>query len=425
MPSSLRLNVQLPDCAAPLFKPKRYKSLRGGRGSAKSWTVAQTLALLGMQKPKRILCARETQSSIRDSVHKLLSDRMQAMGLAGAFYHPEVRTITAPNGTEFLFAGLSDQTAESLKSFEGVDIVWVEEGQVTSQRSWDILIPTIRKDDSEIWVTWNPELDTDPTWKLLVENKGDDVLDIEMNWRDNPWFSDVLNKERLKAKATMSEADYNNIWEGMPRPAVTGAIYAEEVAKLYSQNRVGAFGHDPFLLTHLVFDLGWNDSMFIGFVQRVASSIRVIDCIEDDHKTLSWYNQEIRKRSYNFGTVYLPHDGDHDDYKTGTSARKIMEGLGWTVEVLPNLPITEGIRAGRMAFEQAYINKETCAPLLECLKRYRRSIPNTTGEPGAPVHDKYSHGADMWRYTALAAPMMTNGQEMKLPPLKYPKAGIP
>lgn len=380
---------------------------------------------MGMQRPLRILCARETQSSIRESVHKLLCDCQKDMGLAGTFYRPEVRSIKAPNGTEFLFTGLSDQTAESLKSFEGVDIVWIEEAQVLTQRSIDILIPTIRKDGSELWFTWNPELDTDPTWKLLVEDKDDDVLDIVMNWRDNPWFNYVLNKERLKAKATMSEADYNNIWEGMPRPAVTGAIYANEVASMMAEGRAGTFGHDPFLVAYPVFDLGWNDKMSIVICQKVASSLRIIDHLENDHQTYDWYSQELRKKPYNWGTMFLPHDGARGDPRDGKTVKQIYEGLGWNVEVLTRTDPNTRIRAARMAFKQCYINKPLCPQLLEALKRYRRGIPSSTGEPGAPVHDEWCHAADAFGYAAEAAPQMTNGQEMKLPPLKYPKAGIP
>jgi phage terminase large subunit len=124
------------------------------------------------------------------------------------------------------------------------------------------------------------------------------------------------------------------------------------------------------------------------------------------------------------GTVYLPHDGGHGDYKTGKTAKQIMEDLKWTVEVLPNQPVADGIRAARMAFAQMSIDKIKCERLIECLKRYRRSISNTTQEAGNPVHDQFSHGADAYRYTALAAPMMDNQTGMSLPPLKYGRLGI-
>jgi phage terminase large subunit len=159
-------------------------------------------------------------------------------------------------------------------------------------------------------------------------------------------------------------------------------------------------------------------------VQRHISSLRIIDYIEDDHKTLDWYSKAMREREYSWGTVYLPHDGGHGDYKTGKSAQEILEDLKWTVEVLPKQPITDGIREARMAFSQLSIDRVKGARLVECLKRYRRNVSNATGEAGNPIHDEYSHGADMYRYTAQAAPLMDNMTGMSLPKLKYGSLGI-
>lgn len=371
----------------------------------------------------RILCTREVQQSIRDSVHKLLSDQIENLGL-GSLYDVDLRGIHGKCGTEFMFAGLSDQTAESLKSYEGVDIVWLEEAQVLSKRSWTILVPTIRKDASEIWATWNPELDTDETYVRLVESPPDDIIHIELNWRDNPWFNEVLEKERQHAQLTLPKDEYENIWEGKCRKAISGAIYADEVAMLHVEHRIGDYPYDPFKLVYPVFDLGWNDQMSIGLVQRNISQMRVIDYIEVNHKTLDWCSQELRKRPYNWGKIFLPHDGGHGDYKTGRTAEEILEELKWDVHVLPNTSVEEGIRATRMMLKQTYIDREKCARLVECLKRYRRSIPSTTNEPAGPLHDQFSHGADMTRYIAMSAPQMDNELSMQLPALKYPKSGV-
>lgn len=377
---------------------------------------------MGTQRPLRILCTREFQQSIKDSVHKLLKDQIAKLEL-GAFYEVEQARILGKNGTEFLFTGLSDQTVDSIKSFEGIDICWVEEGQVTSDRSWTILIPTIRKDGSEIWVSWNPELDTDATWVRMVENPPPDLIDVEINWRDNPWFNAVMEAERQHAQATMTKVDYENIWEGKTRPALAGAVYADEVAKMFTEHRVTDVPYDPFLLVHPVFDLGWNDHNSIIFAQRHISSLRIIDYMEDNNKTLDYYSQEMRKRPYNWGSVYLPHDGAHGNIQTGKTDKEILEGLGWTVEVLPReADVSFGIREARMTFAQLAIDKTKAARLVECLKRYRRQV-SKTGEEGNPVHDEYSHGADAYRYTAQAAPSMGNVFGMNLPKLKYPKSG--
>lgn len=399
--------IQFPEKLRPLFKPARYKVLHGGRGGAKSWGIARALLILGAKTKLRILCTREVQRSIKDSVHKLLSDQIQGMGLGG-FYEVQAAVIRGANGTEFLFAGLSDMTAESVKSFEGVDIVWCEEAQAISKRSWDILIPTIRKDGSEIWISLNPELDTDETYTRFIANPPPDAVVIAINYRDNPWFPKVLEQERLHAKATMSKFDYANIWDGKCRPAVSGAIYAEEVADMVADSRICDVAYDPAFKVHVIWDLGWNDCMSLALVQRHLSTIRVIEHLEESHKTLDWWSAELRKRNYNWGKLWLPHDGAHGDYKTGKSAKQLLEAMNWEVEITPSQPVESGIRLARMALKQAYMDKSRAARLVECLKRYRRGVPVSTGEPGRPVHDEYSHGADVWRYTAINAENLTN-----------------
>jgi len=401
--------IDHPEKLGFLFDPHRYKVAHGGRGSSKSWGFARSLLIEAARTTQRILCTREVQKSIKDSVHKLLSDQIQAIGLGAHFQilDTEIRGI---NGSEFIFAGLSGQTVESIKSYEGIDKVWVEEAQSVKKHSWDILIPTIRKDGSEIWVTLNPELDTDDTYTRFVLSPPPGAVVVEMNWRDNPWFPKVLEDERKHCLLTNKE-DYLTIWEGKCRAALKGAIYAEEVAQAIHEGRVCSVAYDPRLKVHAVWDLGWNDCMSIGMVQRLRSEIRVIDYIEESHKTLDWYAAELAQRRYNWGFDWLPHDGNAKDFKTGKSAAEILKGFGRRVKITPNLPVETGIKAGRMAMRQAAFDKTKAARLIECLKRYRRGINAQTSEPGAPVHDEYSHGSDMWRYAAINADKMTNEDE--------------
>jgi phage terminase large subunit len=294
------MNAEFPKALRFLFEPKRYKVARGGRGSGKSWGFARALLILGAKQRMRILCTREVQKSIKDSVHKLLSDQIQALGLE-SFYEVLETMIRGRNGTEFLFAGLSTQTIESIKSYEGIDVCWVEEAQKVTKRSWTILIPTIRKDGSEIWVSFNPELDDDETYTRFVVNPPPDCTSIEMNYGDNPWFPSVLEQERRHAKATLPADEYENIWEGKCKAAVDGAIYASEVRDAIEAGRICNVPYDPKFKVHAVFDLGWNDCMSIILAQRHLSEIRVIEYIEDDHKTLDWYSGELRNKRFNWG----------------------------------------------------------------------------------------------------------------------------
>ena len=218
-------NAEFPAKLENLFKKSRYKVLYGGRGGAKSWGIARALLILGAKSPLRVLCAREFMTSMRDSVHKLLCDQIEALGLLG-FYEITQASIRGKNGTEFAFAGLKNNIS-NIKSFEGVDICWVEEAQTVSRLSWNVLIPTIRKESSEIWVSFNPELETDETYQRFVVKPPDDCIQIKINWSDNPWFPETLMLEKDALKERDLEA-YNQVWEGLCRQSVDGAIFAKE-----------------------------------------------------------------------------------------------------------------------------------------------------------------------------------------------------
>lgn len=407
----INLDLNLPDKMLFLVTEKaRYKVCHGGRGSGKSWSVAKALLYLGMTKRLRILCAREIQKSIKDSVKKLLDDQIGSMGLS-EFYDSLETEIRGINGTEFIFAGLAQHTVDSIKSYEGVDICWIEEAQTVSKRSLDVLIPTIRKPDSEIWITFNPLLDTDEVWKRFVENEAPDSLVQQVNWSDNPWFPAVLELERTHAKETAPE-DYENIWEGKCRSAVEGAIYANEVSTVLTEGRCGAVAYNPKNKVHAIWDLGWNDSMSIILVQKAGpNAIAVLEYIEDNFKTLDYYANLLKSKPYNWGKDWLPHDGNTKDFKTGMSTAEILRRYGRKTAQVPNIRIEDGIKAARMVLPRCWFNKVKTERLLECLKRYRRGVPSTTGEPGAPLHDAYSHGADAMRYLAVVAEQLTNEDE--------------
>lgn len=207
--------VEIPAAFQFLFDPPlgelRYRGAYGGRGGAKSWNFARALLIHGAQRPLRILCGREYQASIRESVHHLLAAQIDQMGLA-ALYEVQQSGIFGTNGTEFLFKGFKRDVAQ-IKSTEAVDILWVEEAQSVSKESWDTLIPTIRKPGSEIWLTWNPALETDPTHQRFIVNPPPRSIIQKVTYLDNPWLPDVLDEEQR----TLAERDpegHAHVWGG-------------------------------------------------------------------------------------------------------------------------------------------------------------------------------------------------------------------
>lgn len=414
------MRVEIPRKLEFLFRPARYKVAYGGRGSAKSWTFAQALLILGSKQKLRILCTREVQKSIKDSVHKLLSDQIKRLGLE-SFYQILNTEIRGKNGTEILFSGLSDQTADSIKSFEGVDIAWVEEAQTVTKRSWDIFRPTIRKAGSEIWVSYNPELETDATHVMFVVKPPSDAVVVKMDWQDNPWFSPELEKERLDCLKNQPK-DYPNIWEGKTKPAVAGAIYYDEITDMEREGRIRAVPRNPNLPVHRIWDLGFNDLMAIILVQRIASEVAIVGYVTGARRTLSDYIAEFKNGDkyarWVWGSDYLPHDGFTQRHQTGKSDADVLRGLGCKIEETPHMTVEQGIRAARAIFPRVYIDKDATASeneefpgLVECLKRYRRHINKQTQTAGAPLHDVHSNGADAFRYLALNADRLSSTME--------------
>lgn len=216
------IRIKIPPVYRKMAEPHRYKSFWGGRGSGKSWTYARLLVGLAKNKKLRILCTREFQASIRESVHQLLSNQISVLGLS-AFYTITRESIKSTIGSEFIFKGLRANTDE-IKSLEGVDICWIEEAQSISNESWQILIPTIRKEGSEIWLSWNTGEVSDPTYQRFVVNPPDDCVSVKVSYLDNPYFPSTLEKERAYLQRVDSDA-YDHVWDGNPLSISNACIF--------------------------------------------------------------------------------------------------------------------------------------------------------------------------------------------------------
>ena len=384
-----------------LFVPEnsRYRILYGGRGGSKSWNVARALLVKGAKSPMRFLCAREYQTSIKDSVHKLLTDQIFALGLE-SFYEITQSSIRGKNGTEFAFVGLKNNIA-NIKSFEGVDICWVEEAQTVSKLSWNVLIPTIRKDKSEIWITFNPELETDETFQRFVVNPPANAVVQKINWSDNPWFPDVLDLERQALKNRDIEA-YNTVWEGICRQTIDGAIFAKEMTLAELEGRITKVPYDATKPVHAIFDLGWADNTACWLLQFIGQELHFIRYFEDNQKTITYYLQEMQKFGYLYDTLWLPHDAAAKSLGTGRSIEEIVRAAGFKVQMLDRVPIADSINAARTIFNKCYFDRENTSDGLNCLRHYQYDVDVETGAfSQRPLHNIYSHGSDAFRYVGL------------------------
>jgi len=411
----IKAKVRFPAKLKCLFVPEksRYRILYGGRGGSKSWNIARALLLKGCEQPIRVLCAREFQTSIRDSVHKLLCDQINKLELE-AHYEITQTTIRGINGSEFIFVGVKNNT-NNVKSIEGIDICWVEEAQSVSSNSWNVLVPTIRKADSEIWISFNPELPTDETWKRFVLNPPENSVVQKINWNDNPWFPEVLDLERRSLQARDLEA-YNNVWEGIPRQTVDGAIFAKELTMAELEGRICNVPYDATKPVHAVFDLGWADQTACWILQFVGQETRLLRYFEDSQQTMSYYMAKLQSFGYLYDTIWLPHDAKAKSLGTGKSIEEIVRASGYKVQVLDRVPVADSINAARTIFNRCYFDRQNTEEGLQCLRHYRYDVdPESKVFSPKPLHDEYSHGADAFRYIGLmineprkAAPQRAN-----------------
>jgi phage terminase large subunit len=410
-----KLRFEIPEKALPIFEdPKRYNILYGGRGSSKSWTIAEILSVNGYREPRRILCGREIQNSLDESVFQLLLDTQERMGIS-EFYTPVKGAIVGKNGTQFLFKGLQTMSINKIKSLEGIDDCWLEEAHVLSNKSLRTLVPTIRKKGSRFYVSMNPELDDDPAYERFIAHPSKDAHIIKMDYLDNPWFEDSeLEQERAddyERDKTPDKNMYKHVWLGHTLPAVEGAIFAGEVAEFMEQHRHREVDHDPMGLVHGIMDLGYG-VMTMVLAQRFGTTVSVIGYHEWRNSTYAKITKQLEEEhpEYRWGKIFMPHDAAHRDPKTGHSHFRVMNDLGWDTESVPQIGIENYIEKGRKMFGNCYINTGNGGDdLMRCLKRFKYKVSeNNPDKRMSPDKDDFSHGAEAYCYTAVVADKLVN-----------------
>jgi phage terminase large subunit len=409
---TLEINAEFPPILAELFQPHRYKVLWGGRAGMKSWSIARAIVLRMAQQPTRVLCVREQMNSIKDSVHKLLCDQIEALGLSSLFeiQQASIKVVTGPGiGSEASFEGIRHNVSK-IKSYEGIDICWVEEAVNVSKNSWQVLIPTIRKEGSEIWVSFNPELETDDTYVRFVKHPPPDAWVQKVGYQDNPWLPSEIRADIEHLKLVDYDT-YVHVYEGGCKATLEGAVYAEELRAALSQNRICNVPYDPLLGVSLVFDLGWHDATAIWFVQRTQFEIRFIHYYESTRTTIEKDLQYCQGLGYTIDTVWLPHDARAKSKATGRSIEDIVRSKGFKVRIVPKLSLADGINAARTIFSSCYFDQVACEEGIQALRHYRYELiedPVKKIFTREPVHDWTSHGSDAFRYAAIAIRQPSN-----------------
>jgi phage terminase large subunit len=407
----------------PLLDPARYKGAYGGRGSGKSHFFADLLIEDAIANPgMRAVCIREVQKSLKESAKRLIEDKLSEHGIGEAHGFRVYReVIETPGDGLITFQGMSDHTAESIKSLEGYKRAWVEEAQSLSARSLSLLRPTIRAEGSEIWFSWNPRRKTDPVDAML---RGDALPTgaavVRANWSDNPWFPEVLEQERLDCLRTNAD-QYAHIWEGDYATVLAGAYFARSIAEARQEGRIGRVPADPLMATRAYFDIGGTgakaDAVAIWIAQFVGKEIRVLDHYEAVGQPLAAHVQWLRDRGYSKANIWLPHDGDTNDKVHDVSYASALRDAGFSVEVIPNQgkgAAAARIEAARRRFPSVWFNEETTQGGLDALGWYHEKRDDARNIGLGPEHDWSSHSADAFGLMCVAYEEPTKKDDAKV-----------
>lgn len=404
MSNRLTVNPEIPLKFGPFLEPARYKGAHGGRGSAKSHFFATLAAIRNASEPGlRGVCIRETQRSLEESAKRLIGDKIMELGL-GDVCDVQHNVIKTPGDGIIIFEGMQNHTAQSIKSLEGYDWAWVEEGQTLSSVSLELLRPTIRKPGSELWFTWNPEGPENAVDQLLRgSNPPDGAVVIQANWRDNPWFPKELEAER-QHDLKHNPDRYDHIWEGAYAPAAPGAFFAKEMARLEREGRITKVEYDPELDVDTYWDIGYTDDTAIWFAQWAWGEIRVIDHYATHGENTQHYAKVCQDKGYRYGRMVLPHDAFQKTLAGGgrSVARRLsQEGLPGKIVKAPAHRLQDGIQSSRDVLPICFFDADKCAKGLASLRAYRRqydAVKKVFGK--TPIHDGASHDADAFRQMA-------------------------
>lgn len=411
--------VQIPEKLVKVFTgPADVRGAYGGRGSAKTMTFAKMTAVRALMWDQAgrdgvVVCGREYLNSIDDSSLAEVRAAIESEPylLLPHFKIGEKFIRTRSGRIAYKFSGMDRRTIRSLKSKAKILLLWADEAEPITDKTWDIVLPTLRQEDSELWVTWNPARKTSATDVRFRQCQDETMKVVQMNWRDNPWFPAIL--ERQRQKWLQNDPDgYGHVWEGDYASATKGAYFTKQLIQMRADRRLGRVAHDPLMKRRLFVDIGGTgrgaDAFAMWGAQFVGREVRVLDYYEVVGQELAYHLVWMREHGYqtNNTEIYLPHDGATHDKVFDVSYESALGAAGYSVTVIPNQgrgAAMARIQAARRVFPSVWMNEETTAAGVSALGWYHEKWDDERDIGLGPEHDWASHGADAYGLMAIVA----------------------
>lgn len=420
--------ILIPEKLVSVFEGEAdVRGAYGGRGSAKTRTFAKMTAVRALMWDQAgregvIVCGREHLNSLDDSSMAEVKLAIQSEPwLAPHFEIGEKYIRTKSKRISYKFSGMEKKTVMSLKSKARILLLWADEAEPITDAAWDIVLPTLREEDSELWVTWNPMRKASATDRRFRQTKDPRFKVVQMNWRDNPWFPNILDRQRRRWMENDPDS-YDHVWEGAYASAVKGAYFTKQLTAMRQEGRIGRVAHDPLIKRRLFCDIGGtgrnSDAFAMWGAQFVGKEIRVLHYYEQVGQEVGHHLEWMRGRAYepNNTGIWLPHDGATKDKVYNVSYQSAFEDAGYAVEVVPNQghgAAVARINAARRVFPSVWVNEETTGAGIEALGWYHEKWDDERDVGLGPEHDWASHGADAWGLMAIVAEDAMRGGSMR------------
>lgn len=408
--------IQMPEKLVPVFMGEAdVRGAHGGRGSGKTRTFAKMTAVRAYMwdmegREGIILCARQFMNSLSDSSLDEIKAAIRSEPWLEAHFEIGENYVRTKSGRiSYSFVGLA-RNLNSIKSKARILLAWVDEAEPVTEEAWTKLIPTLREEDSELWLTWNPERKKSATnLRFRADNDNDPRIKIvEINWQDNPFFPDILNRTRLRDLEKRPD-QYGHIWDGEYLTVVEGAYYARQILAAKAQGRMGRVNPDPLMTLYAIWDIGGTgakaDATAIWIVQYVGHEIWLIDYYEAVGQPLASHLNWLRDNGYEKAYCILPHDGASHEKVHATTYEGAVRSADFVVRSIPNQGAGAAMRrveAARRLFPNMYFDKERCSAGIEAIGFYHEKRDEERGVGLGPSHDWSSHGADAFGLVAVA-----------------------